>query len=92
MRAQARLGALRPAAARLSSQPRAAPPRPALASPDGARRRALRPVAARGVPPERASLYDTLEVAVGASAEAVKRAYRRLALRRAPAQPLQCRS
>ena len=61
--------------------PRAAPPAVRLRRAACARRPPPRPVAARGVPPERASFYETLGVAVGASAEAVKRAYRRLALR-----------
>jgi hypothetical protein len=42
---------------------------------------ALRVVASHGNTPERESLYETLGVAPGASAEAVKRAFRRLALR-----------
>jgi hypothetical protein len=74
-------------ALRLPPAPPAAPPaarsRPAHALPGCTRRPPLRSVAARSVPPERASLYETLGVAVGASSEAVKRAYRRLALRHA---------
>jgi uncharacterized Rmd1/YagE family protein len=74
-------------ALRLPPAPPAAPPaarsRPAHALPGCTRRPLLRSVAARSVPPERASLYETLGVAVGASSEAVKRAYRRLALRHA---------